>query len=67
MGSSGGSIKAYINDVEVVASSGTYPIVSNIAKTDTFYPCYWIQKSAGTVARKVFLDWVYQYAEFITR
>ena len=67
MGSSGGSIKAYINDVEVVASSGTYPIVSNIAKTDTFYPCYWIQKSAGTVARKVFLDWVYQYAEFIKR
>ncbi len=67
MGSSGGSIKAYINDVEIVASSGTYPIVSNIAKTDTFYPCYWIQKSAGTVARKVFLDWVYQYAEFIKR
>lgn len=67
MGSTGGSVTAYINDVEVVASSGTYPIVSNINKTNTLYPCLWIQKTAGTTSRRMISDWVYQYAEFITR
>ena len=67
MGSTGGSVTAYINDVEVVASSGTYPIVSNINKTNTLYPCLWIQKTAGTTSRRMISDWVYQYAEFIKR
>jgi len=67
MGSTGGTVKAYINDVEVVASSGSYPITTNISKTITAYPTIWIQKTAGTISRTVYTDWVYQYYEFVNR
>ena len=69
--SSGGSIKAYINDTEVVASSGTYPIVSNLPEyfTENFalYPSLLIEKRAGTTDFSVYADWVYSYAELINR
>jgi hypothetical protein len=67
MGSSGGSVRAYINDTEVTASSGTYPIVSNIDKSSSLYPCAWIQKSAGTTARLMHTDWIYMNHKFIKR
>jgi len=71
MASSGGSIRAYINDTEVIASSGTYPIVSNLPQYFTanfaLYPSVHIQKRAGTTNRIVYADWVYTYAELINR
>jgi len=71
MASSGGSIRAYINDTEVIASSGTYPIVSNLPKYFTtnfaLYPSVHIEKRAGTTNRIVYADWVYTYAELINR
>ena len=71
MASSGGSIRAYINDTEVIASSGTYPIVSNLPQYFTtnfaLYPSVHIEKRAGTTNRIVYADWVYTYAELINR
>lgn len=71
MASSGASIKAYINDVEIVASSGSYPITTNIPRgsnaNKNFYPSVLIEKRAGTTSRNLYVDWVYNYLEFITR
>ena len=71
MSSSGGSIRAFINDTEVIASSGTYPIVSNLPQYFTtnfaLYPSVHIEKRAGTTNRIVYADWVYTYAELINR
>ena len=71
MASSGASIRAYINDVEIVASSGSYPISTNIPRggnaNKNFYPSVLIEKRAGTTSRNLYVDWVYNYLEFITR
>lgn len=56
----GSSANAYINGVEVVASSGTYPIVSNIPTTSGRHVgvIAAIIKSAGTTSRVVPIDYI---------
>lgn len=71
LGNSGCSVRVYINDTEVVASSGTYPITTNIPAAtwqgNPFYLGLYIKKSAGTNARIMYADWTHIYAELLSR
>ncbi len=68
----GGSIRAWINGTEVVATSGTYPIPTapvyngNTSGLGRFHPTYGIWKSAGTNFRIVYIDGFYIYRNFLT-
>lgn len=58
----GATVRGYINGTEIVSSSGTYPVTTNVP-TGRFNPGYGIFKSAGTTARSVTIDAMYAYIE----
>jgi hypothetical protein len=59
----GATVRGYINGTEIVASSGTYPVTTNVPTGNFFAPGFGIFKSAGTTARSVVIDAAYCYIE----
>jgi hypothetical protein len=53
-------LRAYVNDVEITAVSGTYPITTNIPATASIgiYPYSMMKKTAGTTSRVAYLDYI---------